>query len=153
MSTDQNAHASLSGTLPENPQNPTLQGKRNCASYDPLEIRIARQILQGGEDLPPSPYDVGHLADAAADEADGASTRHKGMTVFCGFDGLEVDASEPAELRKTLVELSIREALRFSEMVQGQDSPVRYSISFRHELHRCVNRELAHLLQEWGEAP
>lgn len=162
MYTDQRTHASLSGNLPEKSATPPVEGNNTAVATnpgsptDPLEIRLARAILtnDGITPLPASPHkyeSMEFLACSARDSAVRASTRDEGKTIFLDFDRVDVDAYSPRAERVTFVELSIREALKFTELARDHDYPIRYNTSFLFELGRLVNRELAILLQEWDE--
>ena len=152
------AHASLSGLFPENTATPPVEGNDVVAEAispgspaDPLEVRLVREILTDSDGISISPYEVSHLFDAASDMARGTSTREGGKTMFVDFDKHELSPNGPPELRKTYVELSIREALSFSQAFYEIKSFARFNVSFGFEVQRLVVKELAILLQEWDE--
>ena len=118
---------------------------------EPLEIFLVREILANSDGIPVSPYKVDQLFNAASDMANGGSTRENGKTLFTDFDRHDVTDEARPEVRRIYVELSIREALAFSQAFASNESFARFNASFGAEVHRLVVKELAILLQEWDE--
>lgn len=137
--------------MPDATLKPTAKALSPGLPAEPLEIFLVREILANSDGIPVSPYKVDQLFNAASDMANGGSTRENGKTLFVDFARREVTDTAIPEVRKTFVELAIREALTFAQFFEENERLSRFNASFGFEIHRLVVKELAILLQEWDE--